>query len=96
MFQLGLGMRGDGSVTLNRPGILKETVMKRESSARNAAFPSRLILDQIADKWPILILAALMPDPLQFNALKRELNGVTQEALTEALRRLQCNRICCA
>ena len=68
--------------------------MKRENSAtRNPACPSRLILDQIADKWSILILAALLPGPLRFNALKRELDGVTQKALTEALRRLERNGI---
>jgi DNA-binding HxlR family transcriptional regulator len=67
--------------------------MKKEDDARNAVCPSRLILDQIADKWSILILAALLPGPLRFNALKRELDGVTQKALTEALRRLERNGI---
>ncbi|MET4231554.1 winged helix-turn-helix transcriptional regulator [Bradyrhizobium sp. 482_C4_N1_1] len=66
--------------------------MKRDAH-QNATCPSRLILDQIADKWSILILAALLPAPLRFNALKRELDGVTQKALTEALRRLERNGI---
>ncbi|MBR1172746.1 helix-turn-helix transcriptional regulator [Bradyrhizobium sp. KB893862 SZCCT0404] len=66
--------------------------MKRDAH-RNDVCPSRLILDQIADKWSILILAALLPGPLRFNALKRELDGVTQKALTEALRRLERNGI---
>ncbi len=52
---------------------------------------SRLILDQIADKWSMLILASLCDGPLRFNALKRRLNGVTQKALTQALRRLERN-----
>jgi DNA-binding HxlR family transcriptional regulator len=54
---------------------------------------SRLLLDQIADKWSVLILAALCPGPLRFNALKRELSGVTQASLTQALRRLEQNGI---
>lgn len=54
---------------------------------------SRLILDQIADKWSVLILAALCNEPLRFNALKRRLNGITQKALTQALRRLERNGI---
>lgn len=50
---------------------------------------SRLILDQIADKWSILIIAALCSGPMRFNALKRQLDGVTQKALTQTLRRLE-------
>lgn len=49
----------------------------------------RLILDQISDKWSIMIVAALCRGPLRFNALKRELSGVTQKALTQTLRRLE-------
>jgi len=51
------------------------------------------LLDQIADKWSVLILAALCHGPLRFNAIKRSLQGVTQTALTQALRRLERNGI---
>jgi DNA-binding HxlR family transcriptional regulator len=54
---------------------------------------SRLLLDQIADKWSMLVLAALCEKPLRFNALKRRLEGVTQKALTQCLRRLERNGI---
>ena len=54
---------------------------------------SRVLLDQIADKWSVLILAALCAGPLRFNGLKRALEGVTQAALTQALRRLERNGI---
>jgi len=54
---------------------------------------SRMLLDQIADKWSIMILGALCERPLRFNELKRALEGVTQKALTEALRRLERNGI---
>ena len=50
--------------------------------------PSRLLLDQIADKWSVLILAALCAEPLRFNVIKRRLDGITQKALTQSLRRL--------
>ncbi len=53
--------------------------------------PSRLLLDQIADKWSVLILAVLCAEPLRFNAVKRRLEGITQKALTQALRRLERN-----
>lgn len=55
--------------------------------------PHRLLLDQIADKWSVLILSALCEQPLRFNTIKRQLNGITQKALTQSLRRLQRNGI---
>jgi DNA-binding HxlR family transcriptional regulator len=48
----------------------------------------RLILDQIADKWSILVIAALCRGPMRFNTLRRNLEGITQKSLTLALRRL--------
>jgi DNA-binding HxlR family transcriptional regulator len=54
---------------------------------------SRFLLDQIADKWSVLILTALCKKPLRFNELKRCLDGITQKALTQALRRLERNGI---
>ena len=53
----------------------------------------RTLLDQIADKWSVLILAALCDGPLRFNALRRSLDGITQKALTQSLRRLERNGI---
>ncbi|MFE2449227.1 winged helix-turn-helix transcriptional regulator [Streptomyces sp. NPDC059426] len=52
--------------------------------------PSRPILDQIADKWSMMIMA-LLEQPMRFNELKRRLEGVTQRVLTQALRRLERN-----
>lgn len=59
----------------------------------HASCPSRLILDQVADKWSVLILAALRDGPLRFNTMKRRLEGITQKSLTQALRRLERNGI---
>lgn len=58
-----------------------------------AACPARLLLDQLADKWSVLILAALCPRPMRFNEIKRSLDGITQKALTQSLRRLERNGI---
>lgn len=52
--------------------------------------PSRAILDQIADKWSMLVLAVL-EKPRRFNAIKRRLDGITQRVLTQTLRRLERN-----
>ncbi|OMI89287.1 transcriptional regulator [Streptomyces sp. M1013] len=52
--------------------------------------PSRPILDQIADKWSMMVMA-LLERPMRFNELKRRLEGVTQRVLTQTLRRLERN-----
>lgn len=52
--------------------------------------PSRPILDQIADKWSMMVLAVLA-EPTRFNEIKRRLDGVTQRVLTQTLRRLERN-----
>ncbi|MGW5336798.1 winged helix-turn-helix transcriptional regulator [Streptomyces bauhiniae] len=52
--------------------------------------PSRPILDQIADKWSMMVLAVVQ-QPTRFNEIKRRLSGVTQRVLTQTLRRLERN-----
>ena len=56
----------------------------------SGACPSRAILDQIADKWSMLVLAVLQ-EPRRFNAIKRRLEGITQRVLTQTLRKLERN-----
>lgn len=53
--------------------------------------PSRLLFDQIADKWSMMVLSVLDSGPLRFNAIKRLLEGVSQKSLTQCLRRLERN-----
>ena len=53
--------------------------------------PSRLLFDQIADKWSMMVLTVLDSGPMRFNAIKRQLEGITQKALTDCLRRLERN-----
>ncbi|WP_406388793.1 winged helix-turn-helix transcriptional regulator [Streptomyces sp. NBC_00211] len=52
--------------------------------------PSRPILDQIADKWSMMVMAVL-DEPRRFNEIRRRLEGVTQRVLTQTLRRLERN-----
>ncbi|GAB7534330.1 winged helix-turn-helix transcriptional regulator [Burkholderia sp. 22PA0099] len=52
---------------------------------------TRIVLEQIANKWSVLILAVLCTEPSRFNAIKRRLDPITHKALTEALRRLERN-----
>src|SRR3546814_20197774 len=53
-----------------------------------ATCPTRPILDQVADKWSMMILTVL-ERPTRFNEIKRQLEGVTQRVLTQTLRRLE-------
>jgi len=50
---------------------------------------SKILLDQLADKWTMLVLGMLNNGPARFNQLKKELNGVSQKSLTQCLRRLE-------
>ncbi|WP_034916463.1 MULTISPECIES: helix-turn-helix domain-containing protein [Erwinia] len=52
---------------------------------------TRPILEQVANKWSVLILTVVCTEPARFNAIKRRLNPITHKALTEALRRLERN-----
>lgn len=67
------------------PNDTEDTVVYR------ADCPSRTILDQIGDKWSMMVLAVLVSRPHRFNAVKRRLEGVTQRVLTQTLRKLERN-----
>ncbi len=45
----------------------------------------------IADKWAVLIITTLAGGSIRYNALWRELAGVSQKMLTQTLRDLECN-----
>ncbi|MEJ5075822.1 MULTISPECIES: helix-turn-helix domain-containing protein [Erwiniaceae] len=64
--------------------------MEETDPIYRADCPSRVILDQIADKWSMMVLTVLR-EPRRFNAIKRRLNGVTQRVLTQTLRKLERN-----
>jgi DNA-binding HxlR family transcriptional regulator len=51
----------------------------------------RILLDQLADKWSILILGELCDGPVRFNEIKRCVFGLSQKTLTQCLRRLERN-----
>ncbi|MHC5908089.1 winged helix-turn-helix transcriptional regulator [Streptomyces sp. S6] len=49
----------------------------------------RQILDRIADKWSLLVIALLDNRRLRFTELRREIDGVSQRMLTVTLRQLE-------
>ncbi|QXJ23101.1 helix-turn-helix transcriptional regulator [Actinomadura graeca] len=49
----------------------------------------RQILDRIADKWSLLVIALLDQRSLRFTELRRRIDGVSQRMLTRTLRHLE-------
>lgn len=57
----------------------------------DANCPSRVLFEQIADKWSMMALSTIEAQPKRFNELKRYLEGITQRSLTQCLRKLERN-----
>ncbi|RLV01279.1 transcriptional regulator [Streptomyces griseocarneus] len=49
----------------------------------------RQILDRVADKWSLLVIALLERRSLRFTELRREIDGISQRMLTVTLRQLE-------
>ncbi len=86
--------------TSNSPGILEDTALSLYQGITLAVplcqpfsvdCPSRVLFEQIADKWSMMVLTVLEDEPVRFNAIKRHLEGVTQKSLTQCLRKLERN-----
>jgi DNA-binding HxlR family transcriptional regulator len=46
-------------------------------------------LEQLGDRWSLLVVDALTEGPMRFTDLRRELPGIASNVLTERLRRLE-------
>lgn len=51
--------------------------------------PIRDVLDRVGQKWVLLILIALEPEPKRFSALQREVGDISKRMLTQSLRDLE-------
>lgn len=51
--------------------------------------PMILILERVANKWAVLVVAALWKETLRFNELKRVVGGVSQKMLSQTLKALE-------
>lgn len=71
--------------------------MSHETDCNGSHFsvdcPSRLLFDQVADKWSMMIMTVLNGGGTRFNDLKRRLEGVSQKSLSMTLKRLERNGI---
>jgi len=64
------------------------TITDTTTEVFSADCESRPILDQIANKWSMMVMGVL-DEPRRFNEIKRRLEGVTQRVLTQTLRKLE-------
>jgi DNA-binding HxlR family transcriptional regulator len=51
--------------------------------------PVRHVLDRLGDAWSFLVVIHLGGGPQRFNALKRNIDGISQRMLTLTLRKLE-------
>jgi DNA-binding HxlR family transcriptional regulator len=66
-------------------------VMELDPICFSSDCASRTLFDQIADKWSMMVLAVLSDGPHRFNLIRKRLEGVSQKALTQCLRKLERN-----
>lgn len=76
--------------TSTKPGVLDDTTPARIEYSQIAT-EHRELLDQVLDKWSLLVLDTLCEGPRRFNELRRAIPTVTQKSLTVTLRRLERN-----
>ena len=61
--------------------------MAHENQCKESHFsvdcPSRLLFDQVADKWSMMIMTVLNGGGTRFNDLKRRLEGVSEVAIND-------------
>lgn len=55
----------------------------------DSACPARAVLDHVGDKWALLVLHRLGDGPVRFNALRRDIHGLSQKVLSQVLKRLE-------
>jgi len=72
------------AVTLKR-----KTAKGRRPSVYDRSCPARLVIDHLADKWAVLIIAQLANGTMRFAELLRAIDGVSQKMLTVTLRDLE-------
>ena len=56
-----------------------------------AECPSRQILESLAEKWTLLVVHALMCQPLRTAELRRAVGGISEKMLIQTLRKLERN-----
>lgn len=66
-----------------------EPAPARTSACDPTSARAREVLDLVADKWSLLLVAVLGDGPLRFTEIKRSIEGISQRMLTVTLRGLE-------
>ena len=53
------------------------------------ACPSRQVLQHMTSRWGVLVMIALMGEPMRFSALKRMIGGISERMLVQTLQGLE-------
>jgi DNA-binding HxlR family transcriptional regulator len=64
-----------------------KSIVQSDGGQRNASL-FRKVLDQVGDKWSVLIVAVLEDGPRHFNEIKRQVGAISHRVLTRKLRDL--------
>lgn len=59
------------------------------SDAYRRAFPACAVLEGLADRWVVLVVAELAGRTLRFSELQRRINGISSRMLSKSLRTLE-------
>ena len=83
-------------------GVVEEGTLKEPTHCCDTGLPNdpfqwdtredcevRQILDRVADKWSLLVIALLENRTMRFTELRRQIDGVSQRMLTVTLRQLE-------
>lgn len=62
---------------------------RRSGNVFFAACPSRAVLEQLGEKWAMLVLHLLGEGPKRTSDLRRAIGGVSEKMLIQTLRKLQ-------
>lgn len=66
-------------------------IQENDGAVDANACPIRDVLDQLGDKWSMLLVVLLAAKPQRFSELRRRLPDISQRMLTETLRQLTRN-----
>jgi DNA-binding HxlR family transcriptional regulator len=69
------------------PAAWEDSEMRAQQSEDCRAFVQ--MLDRISNKWTVMVVDALQNGPVRFNALMRDVDGVSHRMLTLTLRALE-------
>ena len=76
---------------MDATGTLDRVRVSRGGGGKASEASPRQALALIADKWAVLVITTLAGGTHRYNALRRELTGISQKMLTQTLRDLECN-----